>query len=174
MVLFLKETKCYEQRFLELVGKVWRNNECIKIDAVGATGGLGIFGDPAQISLKGFVTSHHSLSIDFLLVGSTIRGNMTNVYGPHTSNLKEGFIESLRETHQQVAGRHQILGGDFNLITSLEENKGGRIRMEGECVLFRDAIEEMGRVDIFTGENIYTWSNRRRGERHISSHLDTF
>ena len=60
------------------------------------------------------------------------------------------------------------------MITVLEENKGGRRRLDGEITLFLETIEEMGMVDIFSREEIYTWNNRRGGESHISSCLDMF
>ena len=121
-----------------------------------------------------FEASHHSRSIDFHIVGTLIQGIWTNVYDPHTSPHKESFIDSIKKLIQRVGGRHWILGGDFNMITSLEENKGGKIILEGEHVLFQEAIEDIGLVDIVTGEDIYMWINRRGRERHIASILDRF
>ena len=37
------------------------------------------------------------------------------------------------------------------MITALEEEKGGRRKLEGENVIFWKAIEEMGPIDIVTG-----------------------
>ena len=99
---------------------------------------------------------------------------MTNVYGPHTTTQKVGFIKTLWKINQGVEGRDWILGGDFNMIIDLEEKKGGRRRLDGESVLFKESIEEMGMVDIISREEIYTWNNRRGGERHIASLLDRF
>ena len=61
------------------------------------------------------------------------------------------FIQSLRSIHEWTEGRNWILGGYFNLITSLEENKGGRRRLEEECELFRDTIEDFRMVDLMLG-----------------------
>ena len=60
------------------------------------------------------------------------------------------------------------------MITLLEENKEGKRILEGEHVLFEEAIEDIGLVDIVTREDIYTWSNRRGRETHIASILDRF
>ena len=67
-----------------------------------------------------------------------------------------------------------MVGGDFNLITSLEEKKGGRHCLEEECNIFRDTIEDLGLVDISPGVGWYTWNNKRTGDHHIASRLDRF
>ena len=41
------------------------------------------------------------------------------------------------------------------MIIDLEEKKGGRRRLDGESVLFKESIEEMGMVDIISREEIY-------------------
>ena len=46
-----------------------------------------------------------------------------------------------------------MIGGDFNLITSLGEKKGGRRCLEDECNLFKDIIDDLGMVDITPGRN---------------------
>ena len=46
--------------------------------------------------------------------------------------------------------------------------------MEEECEIFQDTIEELGPVDIILGEYLFTWNNKRTGERHIDSKLDRF
>ena len=51
--------------------------------------------------------------------------------------------------------------GDFNLITSLIENKGGRRRLEEETELFCDMIKDLKLVDILSGEGWFTWNNKR-------------
>ena len=44
-----------------------------------------------------------------------------------------------------------MVGGDFNLITSLEEKKGGRRCLEEECDRFRETIEDLDLVEITSG-----------------------
>lgn len=67
-----------------------------------------------------------------------------------------------------------LLAGDFNLITSLEEKKGGMRREELEIEKFSDIQEELHLVDIPTINGKYTWNNRQGGNRKITSHLDRF
>ena len=73
-----------------------------------------------------------------------------------------------------MANVHWVVGGYFNLMTSLEEHKGGMCRMEEECETFIETIEELGLVDIIPREGWFTWNNKRMGDRHIASILDRF
>ena len=73
-----------------------------------------------------------------------------------------------------MEGRHWILGGDFNLITSFEQKKEARRSLEEECELFRDTIEKLKFVDITPGHGSFTWNNKRKGDRHIASLLTRY
>ena len=67
-----------------------------------------------------------------------------------------------------------IMGGYFNLIFSLRENKGGRRNLDIFQESFRDFIEGSQFVDLETGNGWFTWNNRRGGEYHVASRLDRF
>ena len=64
--------------------------------------------------------------------------------------------------------------GIFNLITSLDEKKGGIRHLENENIQARDTIEELKMVDIVIGIDIFTWNNKRGGDWHVASRLDPF
>jgi len=65
-----------------------------------------------------------------------------------------------------------IVGGDFNMITSLNEKRGGLIRIDADMEAFGDMIAEQRLLDIQTTNGIYTWNNRRGGRHQIASKLD--
>ena len=67
-----------------------------------------------------------------------------------------------------------MVGGYFNLITSLEEKKGGRNFLEEECDLFRETIKDLVLVDTTHGEVSFTWNKKRIGDCHIASRLNRF
>jgi exonuclease III len=69
---------------------------------------------------------------------------------------------------------HWIIGGDFNIITSLAEKKGGIPRLDMEADLFKETIYNLHLVDWETENGIFTWNNCRRGVHKISSRLDRF
>ena len=58
----------------------------------GNVGGLGILWDPNNISQEGFMTSQKSILDEFHIAGTSFKGVLTNVYGPHTPMQTVGFI----------------------------------------------------------------------------------
>lgn len=67
-----------------------------------------------------------------------------------------------------------IVGGDFNLIRSLEEKMGGIRKPDQYMEMFNDMIDDIRLVDIQTINGVYTWNNRRGGKNQIASRLDRF
>jgi len=50
--------------------------------------------------------------------------------------------------------------GDFNLIRSLDEKKGGIISLSSVSIYFNEVIEDLHLVDIQTPNGFYTWKNK--------------
>jgi hypothetical protein len=73
-----------------------------------------------------------------------------------------------------VTTQNWILGGDFNMILSLEEKIGGTKKLEQDSGKFKTLIDHLKLVDIENSNGIFTWSNRRSGTQHIACHLDRF
>eukprot|EP00253_Pinus_taeda_P003536 PITA_03536 len=67
-----------------------------------------------------------------------------------------------------------IIGGDFNMITKLEEKKGGQATLEQENDHFKDFIQNNLLIDMQTSNGMHTWSNRRARRQQIASELDRF
>jgi hypothetical protein len=61
-----------------------------------------------------------------------------------------------------------ILGGDFNMILTLEEKTGGIKILEQDSGKFKALIDQLKLVDIENSNGTFTWSNRRSGNQHIS------
>ena len=57
------------------------------LDANGAIGGLGILWNPILVSIHNFAASRNMLSAYFHILGTFVRGVITNVYAP--SNWQE-------------------------------------------------------------------------------------
>jgi len=51
-----------------------------------------------------------------------------NVYGPQTSQEKESFMQTLQHVKTLLHMPHWIIGGNFNMILTLEEKIGGTKR----------------------------------------------
>eukprot|EP00253_Pinus_taeda_P005765 PITA_05765 len=67
-----------------------------------------------------------------------------------------------------------ITGGDFNMITKLEEKRGGRAKMEQENDHFKEFIQNNLLIYMESSNGIHTWSNRRAGRHQIASNLNRF
>ena len=173
-VLLLQETKMEERDLKKLAGTVWKGCEVVGIDSKGAAGGMGIWWDPDKIELEAFMATRHSISGKFHLIGSEIRGIISNIYGPFQVQYKIAFIDSIGKLADWVGDRIWIMGGDFNLIKSLEEKKGGVRSLYDSSLRFGECIEKLNLIDMRTNNSLFTWNNKRTGDRNISSRLDRF
>ena len=63
---------------------------------------------------------------------------------------REKFLQNLKAMRTLIPEKPWIVGGDFNLIRSLEEKRGGLRRMDTAMEQFGDMIREQGLVDIQT------------------------
>ena len=124
-ILFLQETKCSSEDLAIFGRKFWRGEETVAIDASGAAGGLGLLWNPNLVSITNLVGSRNMISTCFHIIGTAVRGVITNVYGPFQVAQKPAFLEELTTLRGWVGSNHWIISGDFNLIRTLEEKKQG-------------------------------------------------
>lgn len=66
------------------------------------------------------------------------------------------------------------MGGDFNIIRSLEKKKGGIRALSGISSEISRIIDDLHLVDIQTSNGLFTWQKKCSGSRHIASCLDRF
>ena len=67
-----------------------------------------------------------------------------------------------------------LLGGDFNMITNIQENKGGRMHLDLDSNGFKKFIHGNHLIDLQTSNGIFTWNKKRGGAHQIASRLDRF
>jgi len=96
------------------------------------------------------------------------------VYGPNIPTERKGFMQNLKEMRNFIPEKPWIKGADFNMIKTLEENKGGLRRTNLDMESFGDMIAEKRLVDIQTINGTHTWNNHRGGTNQIASRLDRF
>lgn len=173
-LLMLEETKSSGQLLKERMTKAWKGCEVMTIDAIGAAGGLAMVWHPAKVTLDQFITTPFSISAQFSLIDSGMQGVISNIYGPANPRDKTRFLDSLDYLASWVDHRHWILGGDFNLITSLHEKKGGIRKLDAFSLRFNSIIQSLKLVDVRTENGLYTWNNKRLGTHAVASRLDRF
>ena len=81
---------------------------------------------PEEVYLTNFWATRFSLSTDFQVCNTLVRGALTNVYGPSIFPQKVAFLETLSWEAMEIGDKQWIIGGDFNLITSSGVKKRGR------------------------------------------------
>lgn len=75
--------------------------------------------------MEHFLTTRHTLTTKFSYIGSGVVGYITTVYGPQPTQEKLKFLEEIQFLQTIITRQYWIIGEDFNIINSLEENKGG-------------------------------------------------
>lgn len=66
-----------------------------------------------------------------------------------------------------VCNSLRVLGGDINIIISVQEKKGGNSWLDSISMEFDDLIETFCLVDIPIINGCFTWNNRRGEESNI-------
>jgi hypothetical protein len=66
------------------------------------------------------------------------------------------------------------LAGDFNIIMTLVEKKGGTRRLDRDAEEFSSFIDTMEMVDIRTSNGQFTWNSKRINNHQVATRLDRF
>ena len=147
-ILFLRETKCSSEDLGNFGKRFWKGAKVMALDASGTIGGLGLLWKPNLVSITNFFASRYMISACFHVLGTSVKGVITIVYGPFQLERKTTFLEELRLLSAWVGRDHWIIGGYFNLIRSLDEKKGGTRSLSNVSVSFNEVIEELHLVDV--------------------------
>ena len=124
-IVILQEMKVPTGKVQENSQRCWRNNKVMTFEATESAGGLEILWDPWRVILKDWMRIKFMLSALIRLIGEYRWRSLTMVYGPPTPHDKATFFMHLKHLSRSWAHQDWILGGDFNLICNLEENRGG-------------------------------------------------
>ena len=129
---------------------------------------MAILWNPASVSIHNPFSTVGTITTHFKIIGLNQEGDVTNVYGPHSQQEKDKLMQRLELIKTLVITRNWVLGGDFNMILSLEEKIGGTKKMEQDSGNFKTLIDLLKLVDIENSNGTFTWSNRRSGAQHIA------
>ena len=121
MILLIQETKCSSKTLHPLMEKIWKGCQTIAIDANGTAGGISIAWNLIDIGLKDSSSCAHVISACFHILGSNIHGHLLNFYNSQPPDLKLQLLQFMNCFSQLHQESQLIIGGDFNMITSLEE-----------------------------------------------------
>jgi hypothetical protein len=123
-------------------------------------GGILTLWSPQVLSLIAVEATRHTLTLRMQIIGNIEEILCTNVYGPHVSEEKRGMIRDLEDLKTRFNNLQWILAGDFNVITSLVEKKGGTRRLDRDVKEFPKFIDTTEMVDLKTKNGQFTWNNK--------------
>jgi len=123
-ILLLQETKCAGQTVEAILKKFKHNCDSYHLDLKGAAGGLAILLNHATFILDQGFSTPSTLTVHYRAISLDKDEMITNAYGPQNNQDKYLFIQNL--AYLGTLGEHKqwIIGGDFNMILTLDE-KGG-------------------------------------------------
>ncbi|WP_208081155.1 hypothetical protein, partial [Bacteroides uniformis] len=76
---------------------------------------------PQVFNLEDFHASHFVIQATFHLIGTNIHGHLSNVYFPQELQNKMDLLDTLSVLNSARRFPLWICGGDFNMISALEE-----------------------------------------------------
>lgn len=173
-ILFLQETKCSSTVLDKIAAAAWPGGLVTAVDAQGASGGLAILWDARIINLSNILANKNFIQATFHLSGTNAHGLLTNVYFPQETAQKSILLNTLSDLNRNRPLPLWISGGDYNMIASMDEKRGGRNKTNSDDGLLKNFINSNWLMDIPTNNGIATWTNKRAGTHHIASRLDCF
>jgi exonuclease III len=144
------------------------------VESQQTTGGILTLWNPQVVNLLAAEATRHTLSVNMQIIGKTEKILCTNLYGPQVMEEKKRFLLDLENLKDRTHNLHWILAGDFNIITTLAEKKGGTRRLDRDVEEFSAFIDTMKLVDIRTNNGQFTWNNKQLGHHQVATRLDRF
>lgn len=148
--------------------------EYVETTRNGWYGGLITPWNPQVIRILSSDATRSFIAVEAQVVGNSETYLCTNVYSPQKLEDKFIFMRTLLNLKLRNPQAKTVMGGDFNMITNLTENKGGIRKLNKDSEAFLDFIKMVNLVDVFPKSGAYTWNNKRGGERKIASRLSDF
>eukprot|EP00253_Pinus_taeda_P008550 PITA_08550 len=173
-IMFIQETKCSSSSMAKINKKIGRNINYLEVESQGREGDLATLWDTRDIQVISAEANKHFIAMEAQMTGNSESFLCVNVYGPQRTEDKISFLNSLNKLIARYPRSKCIIGGDFNMITTLLEKKGGLRKLNKDSEAFTSFIDNVKLVDILPKSGNFTWNNRRGGERLIASRLDRF
>eukprot|EP00253_Pinus_taeda_P023364 PITA_23364 len=172
--MFLQETKCSSPNISNLCRKLGSHMEVLENESQGREGGLVTIWDSREIQMLSAEANKHFMAVEFQPIGNSGSFLCINIYSHQKLEDKITFLETLSKIIRRHLRSKCILGGDFNMITTLLEKKGGLKKLNRDVEAFANFIETVKLVDVHPKSGLFTWNNRRGGDKLIASRLDRF
>lgn len=173
-IIFIQEKKWSIQKKKNIHNKWLRKFEFLEVKAENTAGSILTLWNAQKVSIVDAEAARNYLSAIIQPMGMYETFLVTNVYGRQRIHEKLRFLNSLayrRSRHEEIPW---VIGGDFNMIKSLLEKKGGTRILSRDSVGSHSFTEDMKMVDSKMHNNLFSWNNKRGGKAQVASKLDRF
>ena len=170
-LVFIQETKLSLDGLANCVACIWPQGSWQGVGALNFSGGMACFWNPRKVSPLWWVSSRSAISLVATSFETGERCLLSNIYAPTDFTGKSQLWAHIRFIRSLDPFLPWIMAGDFNVVTSLDEKRGG---MDQSSNLLRDMIGSLKLVDMEPINGVYTWTNQRCGDEDISERLDRF
>jgi exonuclease III len=171
---FIQDTKCTVDKMETISKKQWSKYKMLVVKGQQMEGGILTLWNSQMMNLIVAEATKHTLSVNMQIIGNTKMILCTNVYGSQMLEEKRRMLLDLEDLKTCSNNLHWILAGDFNIITSLAEKKGGTRRLDRDAEEFSTFIDTTEMVDIRTNNKHFTWNNKRINQHQVATRLDRF
>jgi exonuclease III len=120
-IFLIQETKCAGKNAEEIIKICWSNYKSYQMDSKGASGGPTFLWNLTAFILDQGFSTPCTITVHYIAIGSDKEGMITNAYGPQNNQDKDLFLQILAYLGSLAEGKRWIIGGDFNMILTLEE-----------------------------------------------------
>ena len=154
-MVFIQEKKCSIDKIREIHRKWLIKYEYPEFKANNTVGGILTLWNPRKFGILDAEASRNYLSMVIQPLGDNEIYMVTNVYGPQNSKEKLKLLTSLEVLRKRHPDMPWILGGDFNMIKSLLEKRGGTKALSKYSIPFQTFTDNMNVVDTETSNVLF-------------------
>lgn len=140
------------------------------VPALGNAGGLLLAWDES-LDLKVVLSTNHLINCMVSRQEHPDPWQMSLVYGPACPQSRPDFLELLHEVGRSFQGDWVIMG-DFNMLLTSEDKRGGKPIAGPSRNPFRFFVDEFELIDLGFIGFPFTWSNKRVGSALVQERLD--
>jgi exonuclease III len=173
-ILMLQETKIEGEALLEINKHKWQKNIGKAISARGTFEGIATLWKAEQFILVNSYNTQHWSFTELKHIASKLTITLFNLYVLTLQTEKKECWKTLNKFLEKNSPSNIIIAGDLNLVMNGKEKRGGRPSKDQMIFVLEDIIQQWDLMDFKPSKGLYTWTNNRIGEEHISARLDRF
>jgi exonuclease III len=174
-VVFLMETRQLSSNSSFL--HCFKNNYNMNIVSCSTTGGgeaggLALLWNKCTTDLT--IINYDSNYIDCSINSHNLIWRATGIYGYPTNQNKLLTCNLISDLENTNKNDNWFVFGDFNLVLSSDEKKGGNPIDYNLTNAFRNTLNDCNLNDLGCKGNIFTWHNKQDEPHYIQARLDRF